>query len=89
VDIIVRSPKYVIPVEVKYRGSPSFGPNEGLVRFCASNDVERAYWVTERQEDFGLLDFPGISTRFLRVPAHIFCWLLGQAERLLWEERGT
>jgi hypothetical protein len=26
VDIIVRSPKYVIPVEVKYRGSPSFGP---------------------------------------------------------------
>jgi len=46
VDIIIGSPKYTIPVEVKYRSKAPLNRNEGIV---------------------------------------LFCYLLGQAEQLLWD----
>lgn len=45
-----------------------------------------AYWVTRSDSDFSVMSFEGIPARFLRVPAHIFTYLLGQAEQLLWEK---
>lgn len=86
VDFVVRTPKYTVPVEVKYRTNADLTENSGLVEFCAENKVEHAYWVTEREEDFDHLQIEGTGTRVLRVPAHIFAYLLGQAERLLWTE---
>lgn len=38
------------------------------------------------EEDFGAKEFPGLSTKFLKIPAHIFAYLLGHAERQLWEK---
>lgn len=84
VDIIVRSPNYVLPFEVKYREHPSLSEKSGLVAFCRLEDVKRAYWVTKGDRDFGVTSFEGLETQFLKVPAHILCYLLGQAERLLW-----
>jgi predicted AAA+ superfamily ATPase len=84
VDIIVRSPSYTIPVEVKYRDDGTLAEKEGIVAYCKLERVAIAYWVTRRETDFGQLQFPGLETRFMRVPAHIFTYLLGQAERLLW-----
>ena len=86
VDIIVKSPNYVIPVEVKYRGSPTFRARDGLATFCQTEPVAHAYWVTQREQDFGVARFPGLDTQFLKVPAHVFAYLLGQAERLLWAD---
>ena len=85
VDIIVQSPAYTIPVEVKYQGTPTLGPDDGIVEFSRKVNPAFAYWVTQREEDFDVRQFEGLRTRFLRVPAHVFCYLLGQAERLLWE----
>jgi hypothetical protein len=31
---------------------------------------------------------PGCEALFLRIPAHVFTYLLGQAEHRLWEETG-
>jgi predicted AAA+ superfamily ATPase len=84
VDMIVHSPTYTLPVEVKYREKSDLGEKEGVVVFCRLEKVQWAYWVTKKEDDFGVVTFPGLDTRFLKVPAHIFTYLLGQAERLLW-----
>jgi hypothetical protein len=44
-----------------------------------------AYLVTKQDADFGVSRITGIDTEFLKVPAHVLCYLLGQAERLLWQ----
>jgi len=86
VDIIVRSPSYTIPVEVKYRESAPLSEDSGLVAFCRSQQPYHAFWVTRREDDFGTRQFAGTKTRFLQIPAHIFLYLVGQAERLQWEK---
>lgn len=84
VDIIVHSPKYTFPFEVKYQEKPRLRESSGLVAYCRIEEVARAYWVTKQDKDFEILRFGGLQTEFLKVPAHILCYLLGQAERLLW-----
>jgi predicted AAA+ superfamily ATPase len=92
VDIIVRSPNYVFPFEVKYQENPNLSGSSGLVAYCRLERVKKAYWVTKLDKDFGVATVAGVEdefgeqTRFLKIPAHILCYLLGQAERLLWEK---
>ena len=84
VDIIVRSPKYTLPFEIKYQENPKALETSGIVNFCQLEGVKKAYWVTKQDKDFDVVTFKDMDTEFLRVPAHILCYLLGQAERLLW-----
>ncbi|HEB86361.1 MAG TPA: ATP-binding protein [Gammaproteobacteria bacterium] len=84
VDIIVRSPAYLLPFEIKYKEKPSLGQSDGLVTYCRAENPRQAYMVTKRDRDFSVMQFEGLQTRFIKVPAHILCYLLGQAERLLW-----
>jgi len=83
VDIIVRSPKYNFPFEVKYQENPNLRETSGLVAYCRLEKVEKAYWVTKLDKDFGVTTFEGIEdhhggqTLFLKIPAHILCYLLG------------
>lgn len=86
VDIIVRTPRCSIPVEVKYRDDAVLSFKDGIVGYCRETLVGNAYWVTQREQDFDIVRFPELQTPFLRIPAHIFTYLLGQAERLLWSE---
>lgn len=83
VDIIVHSPNYVLPFEVKYRETAEATSSSGLVAFCGQGSVRQAYLVTKHEEHFDVAGGPGSST-ILRVPAHVLTFLLGQAERLLW-----
>ena len=84
VDIIVRSPSYNFPFEVKYQENPNLMETSGLVAYSRLENVQKAYWVTKRDSDFSVTTFKGMNTKFLKIPAHILCYLLGQAERLLW-----
>lgn len=84
VDVIVRSPKYLLPFEIKYQENPNLRESSGLVTYCKLEKVKQAYWVTKLDKDFGVTEFEGLETKFLKVPAHILCYLLGQAERLSW-----
>jgi predicted AAA+ superfamily ATPase len=86
VDIIVKSPSYTIPVEVKYRDPAPLTEDSGLVTFCRLEQPYHAFWVTRRDDDFGMKQFAGTKTRFLQIPAHMFLFLVGQAERLQWEK---
>jgi predicted AAA+ superfamily ATPase len=86
VDVIVQSPNYVIPVEVKYRNHAAVTEDSGLVRFCRTEQsIRQAYLVTKNEADFSIAQVAGCQAKILRVPAHVFCFLLGQAERLLWK----
>lgn len=84
VDIVVSSPSYTFPFEVKYRNNPELNRNSGLAIFSREEGVAKAYFVTKADKDFGLASFDGVPATFLKVPAHILTYLLGQAERLLW-----
>ncbi len=84
VDIIVRSPAYVLPFEVKYRENPRLGKKSGLGTYCSSENPKQGYLVTKRDADFMVTQLKGIDTKFLKIPAYILCYLLGQSERLLW-----
>jgi len=89
VDVIVRSPRYVIPVEVKYRASASLDSAGGLATYCRKDPQARnAYFVTREDKDFAVVQLEGLETRFLKIPAYIFTYLLGQAEHALWEQKG-
>lgn len=84
VDIIVKSPAYVLPFEVKYKEHPSLNSTSGLGIYCWSEKPAQAYLVTKRETDFSVTQLEGIATRFLKIPAFILCYLLGDSERLLW-----
>lgn len=85
VDIIVKSPAYTLPVEVKYRANSKIGPKDGIVAFCKEEKIPSAFWITKSDEDFSAEKMAGCPTQFLRIPAHVFCYLIGQAERHVWE----
>ncbi len=80
VDIIVRSPAYALPFEIKYREKPELEERGGLLTWCRAEKPSRAYLVTRRDNDFGVSEREGLPTRFLKVPAHVLCYLLGQTE---------
>lgn len=48
-----------------------------------SKNFFRAFMVTKSDADFGVARLEGMETEFVKVPAHILCYLLGQAERIL------
>jgi uncharacterized protein len=78
VDFIVRTPRLTLPIEVKYRSDASLGKTEGLLEFCEEDGVEQALVVTQQDKDFDRAKIGKIS--LLRLPAHIFCYLLSRPE---------
>lgn len=84
VDVIVKSPTYHLPVEVKYRQDAVLSEKDGLVEYVRDHHLKMAYLVTQRDMDFDIRQMASDPAKYLRVPAHIFVYLLGQAERLLW-----
>jgi hypothetical protein len=84
VDIIVRSPAYLLPFEVKYKENPKLDRKSGLAIYCASEKPKQAFLVTKRDFDFKIKNLDKMKTQFLSIPAHILTYLLGQSERLLW-----
>jgi len=83
VDIVIDSPSYRIAVEVKYRSEASIPKKAGIRAYCEREDVSYAYWVTQHDTDFGVQSCGSSGTQILKIPAHIFIHLLGQAERNL------
>jgi len=81
VDIVIDSPSYRIAVEVKYRSEVSIPKKAGIRTYCERENVSYAYWVTQRDTDFGVQFCGDSGTQILKIPAHVFIYLLGQAER--------
>jgi predicted AAA+ superfamily ATPase len=80
VDVVLRSPAYVIAAEIKYRSQLRERDLRGIRAFSEDNPGALCYVVTRRAEDFGPFELPD-GRIGLKVPAHIFAYLIGQAER--------
>ena len=84
IHVAVQSPTYTLPIEVKFREQAQLERGGGLVEFCAAERIPNAFLVTKRDADFDEVSVAGLETRFLRIPAHVFCYVMGHAERQLW-----
>ncbi|MBU0518285.1 ATP-binding protein [bacterium] len=81
VDIIVNLPdEGLFPFEVKYRQSLRSSDIEGILRFVEEEEPLRSYIITKDIDDFELFHYPKNNAPILRIPAAIFCYLLGLAE---------
>lgn len=86
VDVVVRGANYHFAIECKYRDGAELETKGGLVAYCRKTTVSRAFLVTRRNDDMQVARVPGVDTPFLRIPAHIFCYLLGLAEQQHWND---
>lgn len=80
VDAILRLPDKVVPIEVKYRETAALEAKGGLATFCRMASIGSGYLITKSEAAFGPAGLEGQSTRFMKVPAHIFTYLTGMAE---------
>lgn len=80
VDIVVKGPQYTLPFEVKYRESAGAGESMGLSDLCSNAAIPIGFQITKSEGDFGVdaLD----SFRIVRIPAHVFTYVIGQAEQI-------
>ena len=81
VNLVLRRDDWSLPVEIKYRERPRLESGGGLAAYCRARGPALAMLVTRRERDFGVERLAGASTRVLKIPAHILCYLLGRAER--------
>ncbi|UCF94656.1 MAG: hypothetical protein JSW39_11025 [Desulfobacterales bacterium] len=85
VHIIVRSPAYGLPFEVKNKENPRSDKRSRFGAYCSSEDPKQVYPLTKRDADFTVNPLKGTDTKFLKICAYILCHLLGQSERSLWK----
>ncbi|NSW83922.1 MAG: ATP-binding protein [Syntrophothermus sp.] len=83
IDVVVELPQGRVFVEVKYRENAVIKEKEAIVEVSKEEKkAEAAVVVTKRAEDFGIMPY---DTRvpIMRIPAHVFLYLLGHAEKAL------
>ena len=83
VDIVADVRGRLVPFEAKYRYQKTgAGELKGIAAFCAEKRVSRGYVITRELSDFSILalDGPPAATRFLKIPAPLACYWLGQSE---------
>jgi predicted AAA+ superfamily ATPase len=88
VDLIAEVPERAVPFEVKYQDT-EIGSKQlkGLRLFMEKYKVERGYVISQRPQDFGVLDLTSatkgqerekLKARVLAIPAPLACyWLSG------------
>lgn len=81
VDIVVRGPRYAIGTEVKYRERIRPEDLAGAAEFEVVEQPDKLFIITKNQQDFGLRPVGEGGRPVAWIPAHIFTYLIGQAER--------
>ena len=86
VDIIAGLGERLVPFEVKYQGAEiSAKKLKGLRIFLEQRKIDRAYVITQRWEDFGVMEvtsgLPGkerelLPAKVLKIPAPLACFWL-------------
>lgn len=77
IDIVVKTPKNNILIEVKYRENSEIKENDGIVLISSSNLPNLV--ITKRDIDFGIKEYD--DKKIYKIPAYAFLYLLGLAEK--------
>lgn len=81
VDIVLSSPTYTVPVEVKYESGAGSSIPQGLKRFLDAERATFAIVATQADTDIRVVSAGEGRADVLMVPAHILTYLLGSTER--------
>lgn len=85
VDLVVDLRHSLIGIEVKYREDARIRGGDGLLRLMQEASMPvHPLWITRRSEDYGPRVVPGTDKTVFRIPAYLFLYLLGRAERQQW-----
>lgn len=77
IDIVVKTPKVDIMIEVKYREDSEVKPSDGIVAL-SSSDIPNLV-IAKRETDFGIKEYG--DKKIYKIPAFAFLYLLGIAEK--------
>ncbi|MFZ5625867.1 MAG: ATP-binding protein, partial [Bacillota bacterium] len=81
IDVVVEFPQGKILTEVKYRENAAIKESDAIVEMArGKGEIVAAIVVTKRPEDFGVMPHP-TRIPIMRIPAHVFLYLLGHAEK--------
>ncbi len=81
VDLVAEINGETIPFEVKYRSQhTSLSDCKGLEEFCSKRKIQRGYIVTKSLDDFGAIKQNTHETSFLKIPALLLCYFMGEME---------
>lgn len=73
-----------VPFEVKYRNQhTSWNELNGLKNFCKKYPIQRAYVITKRMDDFGIIETPNAEDKkipTIKIPAPLACYWLSRSE---------
>lgn len=78
IDIVVDYPTGKILVEVKYREQASITEKDAIYQFA--DEAASSIVVTKRGKDYGIQKAKG-EKQIIRIPAYVFLYLLGNAEK--------
>jgi predicted AAA+ superfamily ATPase len=83
VDVVIELPKEKLLCEVKYRNDTFVSASDAIVALSNEEDtrVTASFLVTKSLIDYGYTQHKTLAPVF-RVPALVFCYLLGRAEAL-------
>ncbi len=84
VDIIVSTPKGKTFIDVKYRDTYRLKPDDAI--WALSGEAQVCLVITKKSDDYGLLN--ARPDKLYRIPAHAFLYLLGNAEKDNYHQKG-
>lgn len=77
IDIVIKTPRHKIMIEVKYREDSDIKENDAIVTM-ASSEIPNLV-ITKRETDFGIKEYG--DKKIYKIPAYAFLYLLGLAEK--------
>lgn len=83
VDLILETIKGLVPFEVKYTSQKTnIEDIQGLVQFAQKKEIKNCFVITKEHQDIGFIEDNKhkLTSRFMRIPAPIFCYWLGESE---------
>jgi len=83
IDVVVEFPQGKILNEVKYRENVAVKDHDAIVEMANEdkNGVVAAIIATKRSEDYGVI-MPKTRVPIMKIPTHVFLYLLGHAEKI-------
>ncbi len=83
VDLVLEMGDKIIPFEVKYQsGETGLADIAGLTELSRKKEsVREGYVVTKSAQDIGPILAGDIPARWMRIPASLFCYWLGESEQ--------
>jgi len=81
VDLVIEIDGHIVPFEVKYQSQAVQKRDvPGLIELSRQKPITNGYVITKSPNDLGLLEDLPQDKRYMKIPAALFCYWLGESE---------